>query len=177
MRHIWILVRTLPNFLCSRLKQSQLSHPLTLSGAPIPETSLWAFSAFAPVQPCLSCTGDPKNGSRSPDVISKLLNGRGGSPPSTCSHFLYYSRNDVCPSLPSCFPDGQPQACSSVWCRIWHLPLLNILSFLSVHFSSLSRCPWVVAEPSADPAPADSSSQFCTVCRLAEGALLHCLVH
>lgn len=75
-----------------KVKQSQLSQPLTLSDAPIPETSLWAFSGFAPIHPCLSCTGDPKTGSRTPDVISQLLNREERSPPSTCwLYLLHYS--------------------------------------------------------------------------------------
>lgn len=59
---------------------------------------------------------------------------------------LLFSRNDIRPSLPNSFPDGEAQACFGAWCRIWRLPLLSVLSFLSVHFSSLLRCPWVVAD-------------------------------
>lgn len=148
-----------------KVKQSQLSQPLTLSDAPVSETYLWAFSAFSPVDPCLSCTGDPKTGSRTLGVISQLLNREGRSPSSNLLASLFAlqpwvgswehcllmlnllsNRNGIYPSLSSCFPDGQPQTCSGVWCRIWHLPLLNILSLLSVHFSSLLRCPWVVAD-------------------------------
>lgn len=75
-----------------KVKLSRLSQPLTLSDASIPETSLWAFSAFAPVQLCLSCTGDHKNGSRTPDMISQLLNRGGRSLSSTCCpHLSHYS--------------------------------------------------------------------------------------
>lgn len=136
-----------------KVKQAWLSQPLTLSDVPMPETSLWAFSAFAPVHPCLSCTRGHKTGSRTPDVIWQLLNREARSPPSTCwlrfciiwvgswEHCLLMlnllsSRNDICPSLPSCFPHGQRQA----WCMVQNLvsPFIKELEFLVSLFISPS---------------------------------------
>lgn len=130
----------------------------------MPETSLWAFSAFAPVHPCLSCTRGPKTGSRTLDVISQLLNREGRSPPSTCwLHFcttwvgswehcllmlnLLSSRNDISPSLPSCFPHGQPQA----WCMVQNLvfPFIKELEFLVSPFLHVPGCPWPICRPSS----------------------------
>lgn len=163
-----------------KVKLSRLSQPLTLSDAPIPETSLWAFSAFAPAVSVLYW--GPQKWIQNPRYDLTTAQQRGEitffnllSPPftlqpwaGTWEHCLLMlnlsSRNDVCLSLSSCFPDSQPQACSGARCRIWPLRLLNILSFLSVHFSSVLRCPWIVADPSADLAPAQTIHPSSLLC-------------
>lgn len=154
-----------------RVKQSRLSQPLILSDAPIPETSLRAFSAFTQCSCVCLVLGTPKmdpepqmwSHNCSTEEEDHLLQPavptfRTTAPAWFMGTFAHAQlvQQEWCPSLLSCFPDGQPHhsdylnqfkfrvfkpACFSAQCRIWHFPLLNILSFLSVHFSRLSRCP------------------------------------
>lgn len=98
-----------------KVKQSQLSQPLTLSDAPIPEISLWPFIAFAPLYPCLPCTGDPKTGSRTLDVISQLLNREGRLSPSTC--WLHF-----CPTALVWFMEALFAHARLVVQQEWHTP-------------------------------------------------------
>ena len=50
-------------------------------------------------------------------------------------------------------------------CRTLHLPLLNLIRFLSAQLSSLSRCHWMAAQPAWC---IYHSSQFCVISKLGE---------
>lgn len=148
-----------------------------------------SFSAFASVDPCLSRTGDPKNGSRTLDVISQLLNREGRLPPSTCwLHFSHFSpglvHGNIACSCSTC-PAGvmyvllflaafQMVTPSLLWCVMQNLvsPFVKHVEFLISSFLQPVEMPLSSSRPICKPRSCtDCSSQLCIVCRLAEGAL------
>ena len=155
-----------------------------------PSWFLWAYAGLSLDVPHLTLTGEPRTGHKIPDVVSPRQSRGGGSPPLICWPSSFQCMQGypwpswqgmlrhTAGSWPTCCPSGHPgpslqrssqagqhltstdaYCYSSPGARLY-LFLLNLIRFLSVQLSRLTKTCWTAAHTfgvSATPSSFEST--------------------
>lgn len=185
MRRLWTLVRTLPNFLCLSLCQMlqslrylcelldllQDTHVCLVLGTPKldPEPQMWSHS----------CSTERKDHLLQPAGSAFCTTALGWFMGTLLARAQFVVQQEWRMSF-STYLLSRWSTPSLLWCMVQDLvsPFVKLTEFLVGPFLQPVKMPLSSSRPICRPSSCTNcSSQFCIVCRLAEGALPHCLVY